>query len=95
MVVVWDEPKRLANLAKHGLDFAEFEDGFDLDGCTVQETRASRIGRARFKLIGTFKGRIVTAAIVSPLGSEALSLVSFRRANPSEIRLHEQAQARD
>ena len=91
MLVVWDEPKRLANLAKHGLDFAEFEEGFDLGRCAIQETRASRTGRVRFKLIGRFKGRIVTAAVVSPLGSEALAIVSFRRANPSEIRLYEQA----
>ncbi|GEO99645.1 hypothetical protein GCM10007887_08710 [Methylobacterium haplocladii] len=91
MYIVWDEPKRLANQAKHGLDFAEFEDGFDLDGCTVHETRASRTGRSRFKLIGLFRGRLVTAAIVSPLGSEALSIVSFRRASPSEIRLHERS----
>ncbi|GJE54149.1 MULTISPECIES: BrnT family toxin [Methylobacterium] len=91
MLIVWDEPKRLANLAKHGLDLAEFEDGFDLDGCTVHETRPRRTGPSRFKLIGLFEGRIVTAAIVSPLGSEALSIVSFRRANPSEVRLHERS----
>jgi uncharacterized protein len=29
MRIVWDEPKRLANLAKHGLDFQELDHGFD------------------------------------------------------------------
>jgi uncharacterized DUF497 family protein len=36
-VIVWDEPKRQQNLAKHSLDFAEldlsfFPDCFDPDG---------------------------------------------------------------
>jgi len=26
--IVWDEPKRLANLDKHGLDFADLDLGF-------------------------------------------------------------------
>jgi uncharacterized DUF497 family protein len=26
--IVWDEPKRLANLAKHGLDFADLNETF-------------------------------------------------------------------
>ena len=28
MKIVWDEPKRLANLAKHGLDFADLSETF-------------------------------------------------------------------
>jgi uncharacterized DUF497 family protein len=35
MRIVWDEPKRETNLAKHGLDFAAFADGFDFDGAVV------------------------------------------------------------
>jgi uncharacterized DUF497 family protein/uncharacterized protein (DUF4415 family) len=26
--IVWDEPKRLANLEKHGLDFADLDEAF-------------------------------------------------------------------
>jgi uncharacterized DUF497 family protein len=26
--ILWDEPKRLANLAKHGLDFADLNETF-------------------------------------------------------------------
>ena len=91
MMVVWDEPKRLANLLKHGLDFAAFEDGFDFDGCAIERTYVSRAGRARFKMIGRLNGVFVVAAIVSPLGSEALSLVSLRPASPSERKLYEHA----
>ena len=28
MKIVWDEPKRLANLDKHGLDFADLDETF-------------------------------------------------------------------
>jgi uncharacterized DUF497 family protein len=28
MKIVWDEPKRLANLYKHGLDFADLNESF-------------------------------------------------------------------
>ena len=28
MKIVWDEPKRLANLEKHGLDFADLNEAF-------------------------------------------------------------------
>lgn len=28
MMVVWDEPKRLANLDKHGIDFADIGEDF-------------------------------------------------------------------
>jgi len=30
MKIVWDEPKRLANIEKHGLDFAALDDEFSL-----------------------------------------------------------------
>ncbi len=91
MMIVWDEPKRLANIAKHGLDFEDFERTFDFDGATVQTTQPSRrTGRQRYKLIGWFGDTLIVAAIVSPLGSEALSLISLRRANPSERKLYEQ-----
>ncbi|WP_312014913.1 BrnT family toxin [Bradyrhizobium sp. AUGA SZCCT0169] len=28
MKIIWDEPKRLANLAKHGMDFADLNERF-------------------------------------------------------------------
>jgi len=82
-MVVWDEPKRLANLAKHGLDFAHFETEFDFDTAIAQAARASGTGRDRIKLIGLMRGRLVVA-ILSPLGSEAYGLVSLRLAGRTE-----------
>lgn len=44
MLIVWDEPKRLANLDRHGLDFAHFETGFSFGRFLVFPTRPSRNG---------------------------------------------------
>ena len=84
MRIIIDDPKRLSNLRKHGLDMADFEEGFDFDGAKQFPTYPSRTGRFRFGLIGWFNGVVVVAAIVSPLGSEALSLVSLRTASQQE-----------
>ena len=53
LMIVWDEPKRQANLAKHGLDFADLDEGFFLasvvvpakDGrhMAISEGRAARL----------------------------------------------------
>ena len=84
MTTTWDEPKRLANLAKHGLDFADFDSCFDGDTAMIQSTRPSHTGRRRYLLIGEWNGERVVAVVASPLGTEALSLVSLRYADPEE-----------
>ncbi|WP_342152893.1 BrnT family toxin [Methylorubrum sp. SB2] len=91
MQIVWDEPKRETNLAKHGLDFAAFADGFDFDGAVVVAASPSAFGSTRIKLLGEFEGRLIVAAVVAPLGSEALSLVSLRPASRKERRIYEDA----
>ena len=88
-MVTWDEPKRLANIERHGLDFADFEGGFSWDDHVVLPTYPSRTGRAREQLIGLLGGELLVSAIISPLGSEAASLVSLRPASRQERALHE------
>lgn len=34
-MIVWDEPKRQSNLAKHGLDFADLDEAFFLSALVV------------------------------------------------------------
>ena len=84
MLIVYDEAKRLTNLDKHGLDMDDFADGFDFRSAVRFDAYISPTGRSRFGLIGWFRGELVVVGIVSPLGSEALSLVSFRPANVKE-----------
>lgn len=87
VVIVFDEAKRRSNLDKHGLDMADFAEKFDFESAVEFEAYSSRTGRSRFSLVGVFDGTLVVA-IVSPLGSEALSLVSLRPAKPSERERH-------
>lgn len=84
MQIVWDEPKRRANIAKHGYDFADFDTCFDATDALFRPARPSRTGRSRILVIGAWEDRRVVAVVVSPLGSEALSLVSLRTASPKE-----------
>lgn len=78
MIIVWDEPKRQQNLAKHGLDFAELDESFFV-GASI---RAAKSGRTI--AIGELNGRIVVAVVYTPLGREALSIISMRPASRRE-----------
>ncbi|GMM59961.1 BrnT family toxin [Novosphingobium pituita] len=76
MKIVWDEPKRLANIAKHGIDFALIDAGF---------FAASHVGHAkngRYFAVGELNGVIVV--IFATLGTEGVSIISARPANRKE-----------
>lgn len=80
MLILWDEPKRIRNIAKHGLNFASVDEAF-FATAVILPAKANRwmaIGR-----LGD--GSIVV--IFATLGSEAISLISMRPANKAERRL--------
>lgn len=77
MKIVWDEPKRLANLDKHGLDFADVA-RFRWETALITATHSSRL-----KAVGFYEdGTAVVIFVV--LGTEAISIISFRPANARE-----------
>ena len=80
MKIVWDEPKRLANLDKHVLDFADLTAEFFLDAVVLpaRDGRSKAVGR-----LGGLGGRVVTV-IFSLLGDEAVSVISLRPAAANE-----------
>jgi uncharacterized protein len=80
MRIVWDEPKRLANLDKHGMDFTRLTLGF-FEGALVYQGNAGR-----FVAIGKLSAGAVTV-IFRPLGTEAISLISMRPASAKERNL--------
>lgn len=94
MALVWDGLKREANLAKHGFDFADFETSFDRDTALYLPAKPSRTGRERYLVIGDWNGETIVACIVSPLGTEAVSLVSLRKASPTERRAYDHHRSR-
>jgi hypothetical protein len=78
MRVIFDEAKRQSNIAKHGMDFAALSFDFFLS-CYVESAKDGRS-----LAIGNIDGTMVIAVIFRPLGSEAISVVSMRRANQKE-----------
>jgi uncharacterized DUF497 family protein len=80
MKIVWDEPKRIANFQKHGLDFADVVD-FEWETAVIDDTHSNRM-----KAIGYFADG-TAVVIFTALGTEAISIISFRRASARERNL--------
>jgi uncharacterized DUF497 family protein len=79
MIIVWDEPKREANLVKHKIDFADIGEEFFASAIV----RPARDGR--FAALGELNGKI--AVIFLTLGTEGISIISARPASRKERRL--------
>ena len=82
MKIIWDEPKRLANIEKHGFDFADVM-FFRWESAVIKPARPDSAGRRRMKAVGYFDDSI-TVVIFATLGTEAMSVISFRLANARE-----------
>ena len=89
MRYVWDERKRLHNLAEHGFDFADIDAHFGLAEALIVPTYPGPDGRPRFLAIGRFRG-MLASLVFSPLGSERFSVISFRRSSLKERRAYAQ-----
>lgn len=57
-MITWDEPKRQANLRKHGIDFAGCEAVFDAPMVTEEDGREA-YGERRLKSLGWLADRVV------------------------------------
>ncbi|MCM2443135.1 hypothetical protein HGO34_25880 [Agrobacterium vitis] len=74
MKIIWDEPKRLANLHKHGFDFANVVD-FRWETAIIDASH-SRCGKA----IGYYADG-TAVVIFAKLGPDTMSIISFRQAS--------------
>lgn len=80
MKIVWDEPKRLANIENHGMDFADLDEAF-FEASVITPARSRRLAAV---------GRHHSGAILvifAVLGTEAFSVISMRPASRKERRL--------
>ena len=84
MKIVWDEPKRLRNLATHGLDFAWLDIAFFADAIVLP----AKLGMA----VGVLDSGVIATIFVT-LGSEGLSIISMRPASRKERKTYERFQA--
>lgn len=80
MEIVWDERKRLANIDKHGMDFADLA----LDFFMGAHIRPAKLGR--LQAIGRLDDGTISVIFLR-LGSEGLSVISMRPARAEERRL--------
>lgn len=83
MKIVWDEPKRLANITKHGLDFAALTEDFFADALI----RSANYGR--YIAIGMDVNGVISV-VFATLGLEGISIISMRRASKRERRLYDE-----
>jgi uncharacterized DUF497 family protein len=79
--IVWDQPKRLANIAKHRLDFASLTEEFFADALVI----SAKSGR--YLAIGKDVNGVISVVFVT-LGLEGISVISMRPASKKERRLH-------
>ena len=81
----WDETKRLTNLRKHGIDFADVPAVFDGDILTVEDERLD-YGERRFVTFGLLKGRVI--AVVHTEREDHTRIISARKATKYEQRTY-------
>jgi len=77
----WDESKRQANVAKHGLDFA---DAVEVLNDPRHYTRASPVASVERRFISVGAVRGVVIAVVSTIRNGKLRIISARIARRSE-----------
>ena len=77
----WDEDKRLINIRKHGIDFADVPSIFELDTVTVIDDRFE-YGETRYQTLGLLKTRIIM--VVHTESETVIRIISARKANKYE-----------
>ncbi len=77
----WDEAKRLANIQKHGIDFADVPEIFERDTVTVIDDRFD-YGETRYLTLGLLKSRVIL--VVHTESDDTIRIISARKATRYE-----------
>jgi uncharacterized DUF497 family protein len=77
----WDEAKRLSNLRRHGIDFAELTEFFEGLTLDISDERYD-YGEKRYVTLGLFKGRVLV--VVNTGSDNNIRVISARRASKDE-----------
>jgi uncharacterized DUF497 family protein len=78
--IVWDEPKRLANIANHEMDFADLDETF-FENSVVTPAKFDRLAA-----VGRYHTGIILVVFVE-LGPKRSAFISMRPASRKERRL--------
>ncbi len=81
----WDEAKRLANIEKHGIDFADVPPMFDGDVFTIEDQRFE-YGETRYITFGLLKFRVIVVAHTDD--DDVIRIISARKATQNEEKLY-------
>lgn len=84
MRLVWDEPKRLANLKKHGLDFADADKVFAGPMVLIEDSREDYDEQ---RMIGIGLLDCLVVLIVHVETNETIRIISMRKADSDETDL--------
>ena len=85
----WDEAKRAANLAKHGVDFAVVE-GFDFENVLVVPDERRNYQEARQIALGLIGTRLHVLVFTGRGG--VVRVISLRKANKHEAKTYDNYQ---
>jgi uncharacterized DUF497 family protein len=77
MRIVWDEPKRLVNIARHDMDFVDLDEAF-FERSFIRSAKLDRL-----IAIGRLADGVI-AVIFVRLGVEGVSVISMRPASRKE-----------
>lgn len=77
----WDKAKRLANIKKHGIDFADVLAMFDRDVFTIEDQRFD-YGETRYISLGLLKFRVIVVAYTDK--DDVIRIISARKATKNE-----------
>jgi uncharacterized DUF497 family protein len=82
----WDDAKRVANLRKHGVDFADMEE-FGWDTALYDSDENAEYGEDRYVALGLFRANVYV--VVFTLRGNATRIISARKADKREMRRYE------
>jgi uncharacterized DUF497 family protein len=88
----WDEAKRKANIAKHGIDFANALH-FDWEGAVIRVDDREDYGELREIALGFIGVRLHVVAY-TPRGDDTARIIMMRKATRKEVRAYEKAHQR-
>ena len=83
--VTWDETKRISNINKHQLDFADTYLVFETDTFTFEDKRIA-YHEQRFVTLGILNGNVVV--VVHTETENEIRVISLRKATQNEQKLY-------
>ena len=81
MKFTWNENKRLSNMKKHSIDFADVPAMFDSDVFTIEDTRFD-YSETRYITFGLLQYRVIVVAHTEE--NEVIRIISARKATKNE-----------